>query len=90
MRKKELIEKIHDRMGGTKANATEYVNQMLEVISESLVQGEEVDLAGFGKFSIATREAREGINPFTKEKMLIPASKSVKFKAAKALKEQVK
>ena len=47
------------------------------------------DLAGFGKFEITERKAREGFNPLTKEKIQIEASKSVKFKVAKALKEAV-
>lgn len=56
---------------------------------EGLSEGKTVDLAGFGKFEITERKAREGINPLTKEKIQIEASKSVKFKISKALKEAV-
>lgn len=53
--------------------------------TEQLIQGK-----GFGKFEVTERSARTGINPATKEKIEIPASKSVKFKPSKALKDQVK
>lgn len=46
-----------------------------------------MDLYGFGKFTVAERAARSGFNPATKEKIEIPASRAVKFKPAKALKD---
>ena len=49
-----------------------------------------VDIYGFGKFSLSERAARMGLNPATGEKIEIPASKSVKFKASKSLKDAVK
>ena len=73
----------------TKKDITEVVDLALTQIFEGLSEGKTVDLAGFGKFEITERKAREGINPLTKEKIQIEASKSVKFKIAKALKEAV-
>ena len=78
--KKDIISNIAEDSHLTKKDITEVVG---------LSEGKTVDLAGFGKFEITERKAREGINPLTKEKIQIEASKSVKFKIAKALKEAV-
>ena len=61
----------------------------IETISDTLASGEDVDLFGFGKFSVGTRAARTGRNPQTGESLEIPESKVVKFKPAKALKTSV-
>lgn len=87
--KKDIISKVADQTGETKKDITTIVEAVLDEISKSIVEGETVDLAGFGKFEVSERAARTGINPSTKEKIEIAASKSVKFKVAKALKEAV-
>ena len=58
-------------------------------MTDELVKGEKVQMVGFGTFEVAERAEREGRNPKTKEPMTIPASKSPKFKAGKALKDLV-
>ena len=78
--KKDLAEKLAEEFGCSKKDATAYVQFVFDT----------VDVFGFGKFSISERAARTGINPATKEKIEIAASKSVKFKASKALKDAVK
>ena len=60
-----------------------------DAITETLAAGENVSLVGLGTFEVKERAAREGINPRTKEKIIIPASKLPSFKAGKALKEEV-
>ncbi len=87
--KKDIISKVADQTGETKKDITTVVEAVLNEISNSIVEGDTVDLAGFGKFEVSERAARTGINPATKEKIEIAASKSVKFKVAKALKEAV-
>ncbi len=87
--KKDIISKVSDQTGETKKDITTVVEAVLNEISNSIVEGDTVDLAGFGKFEVSERAARAGINPATKEKIEIAASKSVKFKVAKALKEAV-
>lgn len=87
--KKDIISKVADQTGETKKDITTVVEAVLNEISNSIVEGDTVDLAGFGKFEASERAARTGINPATKEKIEIAASKSVKFKVAKALKEAV-
>lgn len=87
--KKDIISKVAEKTGETKKDITTVVEAVLEEITNAIVEGETVDLAGFGKFEVSERSARTGINPATKEKIEIAASKNVKFKAAKALKESV-
>ena len=87
--KKDIISNIAEESNLTKKEVTEIVDSTLSQIFTALEQGNTVDLAGFGKFEITERKAREGFNPLTKEKIQIEASKSVKFKVAKALKEAV-
>jgi DNA-binding protein HU-beta len=94
MNKKELVVKVAEAMSTeekkvTQKAASEYVNAIIDVITEALVAGDEVSLTGFGKFSVTERAAREGRNPATGETIQIAASKSPKFKAAKALKDAV-
>ena len=62
---------------------------LTDVISEELVKGEKIQLVGFGTFEVSERAAREGRNPKSGEVMNIPASKTPKFKAGKALKDMV-
>lgn len=87
--KKDIIANIANESELTKKDVTSIVDSTLTQIFNALGEGKTVDLAGFGKFEITERKAREGFNPLTKEKIQIEASKSVKFKVAKALKEAV-
>ncbi len=90
MNKKSLAEAIVTKLGMTKKDAAVAVDTVFEEISSTLAEGGKVDISGFGKFEVTERAERVGINPATKEKITIPASKSPKFKAAKALKDAVK
>ena len=66
------------------------VDAFVEVITDALKKGEDVQFTGFGKFYVQDREAREGINPQTKAKINIPATNVPKFSAGVALKNAVK
>jgi DNA-binding protein HU-beta len=88
--KKVLAEELADKQGLTKKDAAEAVNFLFEQISKGLKKGETVDINGFGKFVVKKRAARNGINPLTKEKIKIKASKVPGFKASKTLKDLVK
>jgi DNA-binding protein HU-beta len=61
------------------------LNELLEVIQETIVSGNDVQLVGFGTFSVIERASREGRNPSTGETITIPAKRIVKFKSGKAL-----
>jgi DNA-binding protein HU-beta len=85
--KTELIEEIVQRTDSSKAEAQKYMESFEEVVAEALRGGEEIQITGFGKFYVREQKAREGVNPQTKEKMHIPASKVPAFSAGKGLKE---
>ncbi len=89
MKKKELIEKIADAADITKTDAEKALNATLATIAESMKKGDKVTLVGFGTFSVAKREARQGRNPQTGKAIKIPARKVVKFKAGSKLAEAV-
>ena len=85
MNKTELIDAIATRSNTTKAQTTAMLNGLLEVIQEAMASGSDVQLVGFGTFSVTERASREGRNPATGVTMTIPAKKVVKFKPGKAL-----
>ena len=89
MNKADLIAAIAAKTGETKKSAEASVNAFVDVITESLVKGDKVQLVGFGSFEVRKRAARKGRNPQTKEEIKIPASKAPVFKAGKALKDIV-
>lgn len=89
MNKKELIAKLAEVMGSTKKDAEVALDAVTTVITDALVEGNDVKITGFGNFTVTERAAREGRNPMTGETVQIAASKSPKFKAAKALKDAV-
>jgi len=87
MNKAELIDAVADAADISKAAAGRSVDTVLEVITESLKNGNAVTLVGFGTFSTRRREARTGRNPRTGEPIQIGASNLAVFKAGKALKD---
>lgn len=89
MNKKELVAAVAEKTGMKKKDAVKAVEAVVGTITEAVVAGEKVQLVGFGTFGVVERAAREGRNPSTGEPMHIEASKTVKFKAGKALKEAV-
>ena len=89
MNKSELIAAIAAKTGETKKSAEAALNAFTEVITDTLVKGDKVQLVGFGSFEVRKRAARKGRNPQTKEEIKIPASKAPVFKAGKALKDLV-
>jgi DNA-binding protein HU-beta len=89
MNKAQLIAAISAGADIPKSHAEAALNAFQDAVTKELAKGEEVVLAGFGKFSVTERAARTGRNPATGEPMEIAASKSVSFKAQKALKDAV-
>ncbi|MGI9491432.1 MAG: HU family DNA-binding protein [Geminicoccaceae bacterium] len=77
------------RAGLSKAQTDQALSAFFDHLQASLSQGEKVSLPGVGQFEVAERAARQGRNPHTGETMAIPASKAVKFKPGKALKDAV-
>lgn len=87
MNKTELIDKIAEGAGLTKADAKKALEATTAAIKDALVAGDKVALIGFGTFSVNERPAREGINPATKQRITIAAKKVAKFKAGADLDE---
>ena len=89
MTKSELIASIATKTGLTKKTAEEVLEAFIGTVSESLYKSEKVQLVGFGTFEVRERSERSGINPQTREKITIAATKTPAFKAGSALKEAV-
>ena len=89
MNKTELVAAIAEKAGLSKKDAEGAVKAFTDTVAEQLKAGEKIQLVGFGTFEVAERAARTGRNPQTGADMEIPASKSPKFKAGKALKDIV-
>lgn len=90
MNKVDLVEAVHATIGGTKVQAEQAVEKIIESIINSLKKGEEVSIAGLGIFSAKERKARTARNPRTGESIEVPAMRVPKFRAAKGLKDAVK
>jgi len=92
MNKAELILEVKKELGGetSKAAAERCIDAVIKSIKKGIKKDKNVQLIGFGTFSVTKRAARAGINPKTQEKIKIPASKTVKFKAGTELKTLVK
>jgi DNA-binding protein HU-beta len=90
MNKMDLIDRVHQTVGGTKADADRAVEAIIDAITSSLKSGEEVSVAGLGIFEAKVRAARTGRNPRTGESISVPSMRVPKFRASKTLKDAVK
>ena len=89
MNKTELISAMSENANMTKVDTEKALKAFIDTLTEELKNGGKVQLVGFGTFEVAERAERQGRNPKTGETITIPASKSPKFKAGKALKDIV-
>ncbi len=89
MNKTELVNFMAKEAKLTKADAARALTACLDAIAKDLKKGENTTLIGFGTFAITKRAARKGRNPRTGKEINIPASKVVRFRPGKALKEMV-
>ena len=83
----ELIAKIAEAHGGSKAQARSIVEDIFQDIVDSAASGAEVSLSGFGKFKVKVTPEREGRNPASGEKIKIAASRKLTFSSAKLVKD---
>ena len=90
MNKSELVKAISEKSGSTIKDAEKFLDSFVETITEAMSKGEDVVIIGFGTFSVAERAARTARNFRTNELIDVPASKTVKFKPGKSLKDSVK
>ena len=89
MNKNDIIAKVADAAGLTKAQATRAVDGVFDSVRGALAKGKEVRVVGFGTFHVKKRAASQGHNPRTGATIKIPASKQPKFRAGKPLKDAV-
>ncbi len=89
MTKGEFVDNIASEFDSKKA-AGEAVDAVLDAITDALVGGGEVNFTGFGKFSVAERGPRQGVNPRTGERITIAGGRVPKFSAGAGLKSKVK
>ena len=89
MNKQELIDAVAAATGESKAATGQTIDAIVEAVTKAVVNGDTVQLVGFGSFSTGARAARVGRNPSTGAEIQIAAAKTVKFTAGKAFKEAV-
>jgi DNA-binding protein HU-beta len=88
--KSEFVDQVAARAGLNRKEASAAVDAALETIQDALQRGSDVTFSGFGKFHVAERGARQGVNPATGEKIQIAASRVPRFTAGSALKKALK
>ena len=89
MRKQELVRRVAGETGQTESQTTTAVNAVFAAIEETLANGDEVNISGFGSFKVVERASREGRNPQTGAPMTIAARKSPTFSPGTQLKRSV-
>ena len=90
MNKAELVSAVAEKTGSSKKDSEAIINALLTTIQEAMLNGDKVQLIGFGTFETRERKARQGRNPRKPDEVIdIPASKAPVFKAGKALKDAV-
>ena len=87
--KAEIAEQVHNQLGRNKKESARMVEALFEIIKESLEEGKDVMISGFGKFSIRERGERTGRNPLTGDPIMLPTKKVVTFKCSGKLREKI-
>lgn len=89
MKKSDIAEILHEKMGGTKKQAEEALDTVFETITNALKKGDKVAISDFGNFIVKNRAARKARNPRTGAMVDVAASVAPKFRASRILKEAV-
>ena len=90
MQKTDFVKSVAERASVSQKEAKQVIDAALDIITESLKGGEKVTLTGFGTFEVRQRQERQGVNPQTRQKIKIAATKTPGFSASSTLKEAVK
>ena len=90
MTKAEFVDQVASEANLSKSDASTAVDAFLSVVEETLKRGGDINFTGFGKFSVADRGARQGVNPQTGQRIQIAASRVPRFSAGSGLKKAVK
>ncbi|OGP56442.1 MAG: integration host factor subunit alpha [Deltaproteobacteria bacterium RBG_13_61_14] len=89
MTKAEIVEQIYEKVGFSRRESSDIVETMLEIMKESLAEGEKIKISGFGNFVVRAKRERVGRNPHTGQEIKISARKVITFKASQILKTAV-
>jgi integration host factor subunit alpha len=87
--KEKLISRLQTQVGLSKQESRSVVERVLDIMKETLAQGEDMLVSGFGKFSVRRKNARRGRNPQTKENLILRARKVVVFKTSGVLRNRI-
>ena len=84
-----IAEKIQDKLNLPRTTTYSVMEEFLEIIKETIANGEDIMISGFGKFCVNDKNARKGRNPATDEEMTLPARRVVTFKCSGKLRDQI-
>ena len=87
--KADIVESVNNELGYPKNRCSELVETLLDIIKESLEQGEDVLISGFGKFCLKEKKQRRGRNPATGDDLLLGERKVVTFKCSHLLRDKI-
>jgi integration host factor subunit alpha len=87
--KEKLITLLQNQLGFTRQESRQILERLLEIMKDTLAQGEDLLISGFGKFSVRHKRARRGRNPQTKENLILAARKVVVFKTSGVLRNRI-
>lgn len=89
MTKAEIVERIYEKVGFSKKEASEIVESLFEIIKARLEKGEKVKISGFGNFVVNEKRPRKGRNPQTGEEIVISGRRVLSFKPSQVLKKTI-
>ncbi len=89
MTKADIVERIYEKVGFSKKEATDVVESIFEIIKGHLEQGKKVKISGFGNFVLNTKRPRKGRNPQTGEEIVISGRRVLSFKPSPVLKKAI-
>ena len=89
LNKAKLANQLQTQLGLSKPEAQQLVDRFFKIVKDTLSQGEDLLISGFGKFSVRHKKARRGRNPQTKESLTIGPRKVMVFKASRVLRQRI-
>ena len=87
--KADIIETVYSELELSKNQSTELIEQLLEIIKQTLASGDDVMISGFGKFQVQDKRKRKGRNPATGESMMLDSRRVVTFKCSRKLRDKI-
>jgi integration host factor subunit alpha len=90
MTKADIVEYVYTKVGGiSKKESAELVDSLIELMKNTLSSGENIKITGFGNFVVKHKNQRKGINPRTKDPIILPQRKVLKFKSSQILRDEL-